>query len=257
MTVRGQGGNPGMFQRPLRRLNRPGAAALMAGMFVIGLLLPLPYGRHAASGGDARAAGKCLENGAVPVSPETTAGKIPGGKAADATGKTRITPEEAFYRKALGYHRRNMLKKAVWMYRQVLKRNPEHPGALFNLSAACIRAGLFPDALEYLGRLLRLDPGNCAARVNLAIAEIGMGEAEKALADLDKAEGPGCVDLFEIYFHRGVALSRIGRFDDALVWYEKAEKLRPDDLSLRFLLCKYLCIKFIDFYVRIVPSVWI
>jgi tetratricopeptide (TPR) repeat protein len=82
--------------------------------------------------------------------------------------------------------------------------------------------------------LMRRNPGDAQGLANLAITEIAMGSPEKALAYLDEALTLKDPPLFKIYFHQGVARSKLGRLGEAVAWYRKAEALDPEHTHLLF-----------------------
>lgn len=139
-----------------------------------------------------------------------------------------------FYQKALAYHRRNMLKEAAWMYREVLKKKPEHIDAQINLASVYVRSSSFTEAYSILDGLKDHEPESPEILLNLAIVEIELGRLEKALSCLDRAETLRGGPQFEIYFHRGVALSRFNEPDKALTWYVKAKEIYPNHPLLTF-----------------------
>jgi tetratricopeptide (TPR) repeat protein len=142
--------------------------------------------------------------------------------------------EDVFYQKAISYHRHNMLKEAINMYQEVLRKNPKHLGALFNIASAYITNSAFSEAYPYLQELNSLDPGNFQVLLNLAVAEIGLDRSHEALSHLEMAEKLKTESRFEIFFHRAIALSRLERTEDSLEWYIKAEKLHPNHPLLLF-----------------------
>ena len=133
--------------------------------------------------------------------------------------------EDLFYEKAMSYHRRNNLEMAIQMYLEVLRKNPEHPDALLNLSSAYIQSSSFSQAYLILQKLRSFEPENPQVFLNLAIAEIGQGRPHKAITYLERTESLIDEPQFEIYFHRGVALSHLNKLNEALVWYKKAESV--------------------------------
>jgi len=142
--------------------------------------------------------------------------------------------EDIFFKKAVSYHRQNKLKMAIRMYLEVLAGNPEHPDALLNLSSAYIQSSSFSKACPLLKKLRNFDPENPQVLLNLAIVEIGLGRPDKAIAYLERSEGLTEEPQFEIYFHRGVALSHLEELDEALTWYKRAEKLSENNPLLLF-----------------------
>ena len=157
-------------------------------------------------------------------------------KAGAAVRKTAQSDQDGdlFYKKALTYHRSSRLTDAVRLYRQVLKSNSSHPGAMLNLAAAYMKQGNYFDAQPLLKRLEQSTPRPEGVLLNLAIAAIGMADPEKALDYLDRAKSVSDASPWEICFHRAVAFARMNRFPEALALYRKAETVRPDDPRLQF-----------------------
>ena len=137
-----------------------------------------------------------------------------------------------FYEKALSYHRTNDLETAIRMYEEILDNNPEFDEARFNLAAACIQQSMFDKACSNLKKLREKNPENTQVLLNLAIAEIGMGMPDKAISHLEMAEAKTNSPDFQIYFHRGVAYSKLNRFGEAIAWYKRARKIAPQNPSL-------------------------
>ena len=156
-------------------------------------------------------------------------------KAADVTSDPPShRTEDIFYEKAISYHRRNNLKMAIQMYLEVLRKNPAHTAGLLNLSSAYIQSSLFMKASILLNKLKRLEPENPQVSLNLAMVEIGLGKPTEAITYLERAEALIDEPHFEVYFHRGVALSHLHKLDEALIWYKKAEVLCADHPLLLF-----------------------
>ena len=55
--------------------------------------------------------------------------------------------EDIFYQKALSYHREDKLNQAIQMYKQVIRVNPDHRDALFNLSSAYIQLAAYSELI--------------------------------------------------------------------------------------------------------------
>ena len=141
---------------------------------------------------------------------------------------------DLLFQKALIFHRRNKLEDAARIYRQVILNKPEHVEALFNLASIYIKTGSFQKACPVLEKLRGLDFENQKILLYLAIVEIGKGNPKRALSYLDMAENRSGDLQFEIFFHRGVANSRMDDLNNAIFWYKKAEQLQPLNDSLIF-----------------------
>ena len=155
-------------------------------------------------------------------------------KAVETHAPSSRRTENLFFKKAVSYHRQNKLKMAIQMYLEVLAGNPEHPDALLNLSSAYIQSSAFSKARPLLKKLRDFDPENPQVLLNLAIVEIGLGRSDKAIVYLERSESLTAEPQFEIYFHRGVALSHLEELDEALTWYKRAEKLSENNPLLLF-----------------------
>ena len=155
-------------------------------------------------------------------------------KAVETPAPSSRRTEDLFYKKAVSYHRQNKLEMAIQMYLEVLAGNPEHPDVLLNLSSAYIQSSSFSKACPLLEKLRNFDPENPQVLLNLAIVEIGLGRPSKAITYLERSEGLTEEPQFEIYFHRGVALSHLEELDEALTWYKRAEKLSENNPLLLF-----------------------
>jgi tetratricopeptide (TPR) repeat protein len=142
--------------------------------------------------------------------------------------------EDIFYQKALSYHREDKLNQAIQMYKQVIRVNPDHQDALFNLSSVYIQLASYSDAYPLLKQLEVSDHRNPDILVNLAIAEIGLGRPAEAIHLLDSAADQYEEPQFGIYFHRGAALSQLGKLEEARIFYKKAEKLNTGHNNLIF-----------------------
>jgi len=155
-------------------------------------------------------------------------------KAVETPAPSSRRTEDLFFKKAVSYHRQNKLKMAIQMYLEVLAGNPEHPDALLNLSSAYIQSSAFSKARPLLKKLSNFDPENPQILLNFAIVEIGLGRPNEAITYLERSEGLTEEPQFEIYFHRGVALSHLEELNRALTWYKRAEKLSENNPLLLF-----------------------
>lgn len=160
---------------------------------------------------------------------------MPQAEAADdKVNGQRLRESDRLFQRACQFHRRNGLDQAIALYQTVIKQDPKHARARFNLVAAYLQTGAYTQAYPMAAELYAEDPTNQQVLLNLAIAHIGCGRHRKALALLDKASKRSDAPLFEITFHRAVALGHLGRPKSALACYRQAEILRPNDPGLLF-----------------------
>lgn len=146
----------------------------------------------------------------------------------------RQLQSERLYQKARQYHRRDRLEQAIALYQEVIKIDPEHYNARFNLGAAYLQTESFDIAYSIMADLYLIEPDNQQVMLNLAVANIGLRRFDQALALLDKAGATPQAPLFEIALHKGIAYNHLNQKEQALLWYKRAEALRPDDPRLLF-----------------------
>ena len=171
------------------------------------------------------------EEDAVPAH-STTEGETPPQKVLGSLPTQ--TKEGIFYRKAQAYHKQKNLEMATKMYRRVLLEKPGHRDALFHLSSIYMEQSAYGEAYPLIMELLRLNPDDPQGLANLAISEIALGRPEQAIAYLNEALALEDPPRFKIYFHQGVARSRLHRMEEAITWYRKAENLDPGHTHLLF-----------------------
>lgn len=145
-----------------------------------------------------------------------------------------LKDKDNFYHKALQSHRHGSLEKAISMYKEVLRHNPEHIEAQFNLASVYIQRSEFSSAYPLLNKLSALNPTDARVLLNLGIAEIGLGKNRDAVSHLKDIHGVDQDLQFSLFFHLGVGMSRLGELEEALDWYLKAEALQHDHAGLIF-----------------------
>jgi tetratricopeptide (TPR) repeat protein len=141
---------------------------------------------------------------------------------------------QVFFLKAQSYHKHKNFEMATKMYRRVLHEKPGHRDALFYLSSIYMEQSAYAEAHPLIMELLRLNPGDPQGLANLAISEIALGRPEEAIAYLNEALTCEDPPRFKIYFHQGVARSKLHRLEEAITWYRKAENLDPGHPHLLF-----------------------
>lgn len=115
---------------------------------------------------------------------------------------------------------------AVQHFRTALEVEPENPELLSNLGAALGAMGRFDDAERELRRALRLNPTGIDVRVNLGILYLRRGLSEQAEGHL-RWVCEQDANHASAHYHRGEALSILGRLDEGLRVVERALELQP------------------------------
>jgi tetratricopeptide (TPR) repeat protein len=152
-----------------------------------------------------------------------------------ARGSLPVHPkEQVFFRKAQAYHKQKNFEMATKMYRRVLHEKPGHRDALFNLSSIYMEQSAYAEAYPLIMELLRLYPADPQGLANLAVTEIALGRPRRAIAYLNEALTLEDPPKFKIFFHQGVARSKLHRLEEAITWYRKAQNLDPGHRDLLF-----------------------
>jgi Flp pilus assembly protein TadD len=161
---------------------------------------------------------------------------------------------------AFRLHGAGRLGEASSIYRAILQRHPDHPGALHYLGVAEAAGGKFDAAKSLMEQSLRVQPHNLQFIENYAALLVQTGNCEAALpvcrtglalnpanAQLLYAEAVALLRLNRLleaiaqFDHvlslqpnniialneRGSALAQIGRFDDAVASFAKALSFNP------------------------------
>jgi tetratricopeptide (TPR) repeat protein len=190
------------------------------------------------------------------IAPEKGAGqeKIP-----DIIVAQKEEDADSYLKKAKDLHRQARYEMALTMYKKALGIDCANPEVLFNMASIYITVNRYQDAYGILSGLVSSDKHDPKVMLNLAVTEIGLNKYEDALSHLSTLDGDDPELLFEISFHRGIALSRMGRSDDAIKSYEEAEKIKSNHpallLNMAVLYDRYGRYReAIDYYTRLINS---
>jgi tetratricopeptide (TPR) repeat protein len=127
---------------------------------------------------------------------------------------------------AVSLHRQGRVPAAEALYQAVLARNPDHPGALYQLGIVRLQQGDFEDALPLIRRALDRDPDCCEARVNFGVALHALNRPAEALEHLERAIALA-PERADAHYNLGRALQVLNRAADALGCYQRALALKP------------------------------
>ena len=120
------------------------------------------------------------------------------------------------------------LEKARAYFERLLKLSPLHPTANLQLARIAVEAHQGTRALEYLARVSDPDPATGMLR---AEALHWAGKRTEAQAALDSIAKDVATDPHLAYLY-GVTCARVGSYDRAVVAFNSALSLRPDDYDL-------------------------
>lgn len=131
------------------------------------------------------------------------------------------------------YYVNEQFDKAVEMYDLVLKSFPDDIRAINNKGSALRGEKNREEAAKLWHRAIELDPNYTDPIVNLGGVLCEMGKPKEALQILDPVykKEMNKADTF-LLLNLGLAHSKIGNFDLAHDFYEKAEKLAPKEVQV-------------------------
>ena len=78
--------------------------------------------------------------------------------------------------------------QGILMLREVVKENPEHENAQFNLGILSVRSGQMEKAAERFEKVLSINPKRLEARYILGQTYMKLGNNEKALLNLEQVK---------------------------------------------------------------------
>ena len=141
-----------------------------------------------------------------------------------AQNETAVTLQAKF-NQGVAMHQQGKLAEAERIYREVLRRQPNHFDALHLLGVIAAQTWRTERAVELIRRAIGLNAKVAATHCNLGNALNDLKRPADALASYDKAIALQ-PDFAEAYNNRGNALKDLKRFSDALASYDKAIVLK-------------------------------
>jgi len=97
-----------------------------------------------------------------------------------------MTIEET-YASAVQNHKKNNLKLAEELYKEILKINPKHFESIFFLGTLLVQTHKFDMAKELFQKATQMKPDNANAHYNLGNVLKELGEYEKAVSNYQNA----------------------------------------------------------------------
>ena len=168
---------------------------------------------------------------------------------------------EQKFQEGLAHQRAGRLADAQKSYRQVLKDQPRHFGALYLSGILAIQTEHFPQAVEFFDKALAADRNSAEAYYNRGIALWSLGKYQPALGSYDKALALN-PNYVVAHNNRGLVLSALKQHQTALTCYDQALTLKPDypealnnrGVALRELKQYHAAIESFDAALRYAPS---
>lgn len=132
----------------------------------------------------------------------------------------------AKFQEAIARQRVGQIAQAERLYRQILKSQPRHPGALHLLGMLTLRLGDPRRARELLEKSIASDPDRAEPHADLGGALHTLGLAEDALASYERALARK-PELVAALYNRGMLLQNLNRPAEALDSFDRVITLQP------------------------------
>jgi tetratricopeptide (TPR) repeat protein len=134
---------------------------------------------------------------------------------------------EGVYATGLRYLWVEEYDKALAHFLEVVKQNPNHAEAFFQIGYCLGKLGKYPQAIESYQQALRIKPDDVDTHNNLCVAYGMTGRYAEAITSCQKALQIK-PDFAEPYNNMGWALERVGRYPEAIESCRQAIRLKPD-----------------------------
>ncbi|RPJ00960.1 MAG: serine protease, partial [Deltaproteobacteria bacterium] len=140
---------------------------------------------------------------------------------------------EEFYATGVRYLWVEEYDKALPHFVEVIKRNPNHAEAYFQIGYCLGKLGKYPEAIESYQRALRIKPNDADTHNNLCVAFGRVGRYAEAVASCKEALRIK-PDLAEPYNNMAWVLHKMGRYQEAIEACRQAIRLKPDFVQAHY-----------------------
>jgi Tfp pilus assembly protein PilF len=134
---------------------------------------------------------------------------------------------------AVRLHQQGHLSAAECLYRQVLDRRPEHPGALHLLGVLRQQQDAHAEAAELIARAIALNPDQATYYVNQGVVLRALGQLEAAEAALHAAIRL-TPDVADAHSNVGLVLHLQGKPQQAQASFESALRFQSEHVDVLF-----------------------
>jgi tetratricopeptide (TPR) repeat protein len=113
---------------------------------------------------------------------------------------------------------------AISLYSQAVQMNPRWPDGWWFLGSLQYGAGSYTTARDALSRFLELTPNAGPATALRGLCEFEIGDFQSAAGDIQRGIALGAANSPKneqiLRYHEGMALTKLGRFEDAIKVYD-------------------------------------
>jgi len=142
---------------------------------------------------------------------------------------------EALYKQAMEADDRGDVQKAITLYQELLRRQPDSVEARTNLGVALAKTGRYDDAIAQYEEALKRDPSNPIVRLNLALSEYKQGDFQLAASELQDLRKDYPENRQSLYLLADCYL-RLGRNSEVVELLEPGFQAHPEDRAIDYAL---------------------
>ena len=143
-----------------------------------------------------------------------------------------LTIKEIFAQAAKDY-KKNNFKSAEKLYKEILKKNPNHFDSIVLLGTLLAQSGKLEKAKQFFQKAIKINPNSSNVNYNLGLAFKELGEYKKAVSHYEKA-----IKIKPEYFiahnNLGIIFYKLGEFQKAKHCYERAIQINPNFANAHF-----------------------
>lgn len=142
---------------------------------------------------------------------------------------------ESLYKQAIEADDHGDVQKAIALYRELLRRQPDSVEARTNLGAALAKTGRYDEAVTQYREALKRDPGNPIVRLNLALSQYKQADFQTAASALQNLRKDHPENQQSLYLLADCYL-RLGRNSEVVELLEPAYQAHPEDRAIDYAL---------------------
>lgn len=144
------------------------------------------------------------------------------------------SPEE-LYKEAESAYQAGDTPKAIRLYEELVKAQPNSVEARTNLGVMLAQVGRYSEAVTQYSAALERDPSSLIVRLNLALAWYKQADFEKAAAELEKLRKQHADNQQSLYLLADCYL-RLGKNHDVVALLDPYYAANPDDRAVDYAL---------------------
>lgn len=142
---------------------------------------------------------------------------------------------DSLYADAVRAYERGDLQRAILLYEELVKRQPDSVAVRTDLGVALAQVGRYADAVTQYGEALKREPQNPVVQLNLALAWYKQAEFPRAATELESLRRAHSDNQQSLYLLADCYL-RLGRNADAVALLRPAYEANPEDRAVVYAL---------------------